>query len=203
MSKELELRVRELLTAQKLDEAVTLIVQTLGPELMGFIVSLERDYDAASDVFSRAVEDVWRGLTGFRWESSLRTWLYAIARNAAHRRREGWYDRARQPLSQAKDWAVAEARVRTETQTFLKTQSRDAIRELRSELSLDEQTLLVLRVDRGMPWRDIAVVLQPPETPIDEALLERTGSGLRKRFERIKERLRELARQRGLVKTDD
>jgi hypothetical protein len=42
-----------------------------------------------------------------------------------------------------------------------------------------------LRVDRRMPWRDIARVMAD-----DGDDLERLSASLRKRFERVKERLR-------------
>ena len=71
---------------------------------------------------------------------------------------------------------------------------------LREKLTPEEQTLLILRVDRQMSWRDIATVMHDEEAgEPDEAELKRNAAALRKRFERVKNNLRELAREQGLV----
>jgi len=61
---------------------------------------------------------------------------------------------------------------------------------LREALDEDDRTLLVLRVDRRMAWRDIARVMS--DVPIEDQLedLDKLAATLRKRFERVKERLR-------------
>ena len=64
---------------------------------------------------------------------------------------------------------------------------KTSIQKLREELTADEQTLLILRVDRGLSWGDVADVME-----IESAVV-------RKRFERIKDKLRELARARGIT----
>jgi len=77
---------------------------------------------------------------------------------------------------------------------------------LRASLSVEEQTLLVLRVDRELEWEEIAEVLGPgPEdddTPPGGGGARpaaRRAAALRKRFERLKARLREEAMKNGLV----
>jgi RNA polymerase sigma-70 factor, ECF subfamily len=68
--------------------------------------------------------------------------------------------------------------------------SRSAgVAELRALLSAEEQALLTLRLDRGLAWAEIANILGAAES----------AATLRKRFERIKRRLREAARKQGLV----
>jgi RNA polymerase sigma-70 factor (ECF subfamily) len=51
----------------------------------------------------------------------------------------------------------------------------------------------VLRVDRGLAWGEVALVLGDERgVPVEE-------SALRKRFERLKEKLAERARLEGLI----
>ena len=57
----------------------------------------------------------------------------------------------------------------------------------------DEQSLLTLRVDRGMSWAEIAHIL-------DEGAGE---PALRKRFERVKRKLRDLAAAEGLLGAEE
>jgi RNA polymerase sigma-70 factor (ECF subfamily) len=63
---------------------------------------------------------------------------------------------------------------------------------LRESLDPEEQTLLILRVDKGMAWEDVAEVLRADGEPVAPA-------ALRKRFERLKEKLGRLAREQGLI----
>ena len=70
------------------------------------------------------------------------------------------------------------------------TSSRET--RLRAKLSPDEQALLTLRVDRELEWREIARVLADDELA-DDAAVTRAAAGLRKKFERLKEKLRRLA----------
>src|SRR5688500_14899074 len=98
--------------------AATLALRAYGSEVLSFILVMVKDSDAAEDVFSMFCEDVWRGLPGFRWESSLRTWLYAVARRAALRHLQHGYEKRRRPLSG--DILEVQAEVRTRTMTFLR-----------------------------------------------------------------------------------
>jgi RNA polymerase sigma-70 factor (ECF subfamily) len=62
----------------------------------------------------------------------------------------------------------------------------------RARLSPEERALLVLRLDRDLAWREVATVLSADGEPVDEA-------ALRKRFERLKAKLAQLAREEGLL----
>jgi RNA polymerase sigma-70 factor (ECF subfamily) len=154
-----------------------------------------RNDDLAQESFSRFCEDVIRGLADFHWKSSLRTWLYALARNACYRTRRN-VTRARLQLSDP-SFAELEAQVRTRTAAFLRTENKDAIQDLRDELSEEDKELLVLRVDRDLSWQEIAQVFLADSA--DQELITREAAACRKRFERAKQRLRQLAVKRGLV----
>lgn len=74
---------------------------------------------------------------------------------------------------------------------------------MREKLPADDQALLVLRVDRKMAWRDLAIVMSTggylPADSIDEDALARETARLRKRFERVKSELKRLAKEAGLL----
>ena len=160
-------------------------------------VQLRSTADAA-EAFSLFAEHLWRGLAGFQWRCSLRAWAHRIARNAAVR----WVNRARpQSPSAACRWRqggvfeIAD-QVRTSTLVYLRTEVKSEVRRLREELPLTEQMLLILRVDKEMEWEDIAAALAEHDLEPDE--LKREAARLRKRFQLVIEKLRELARKRGL-----
>ena len=70
--------------------AITAALEQYGPEILGWLVGVLRDADAANDVFSAFAERLWSTFASFGWRCSVRTWAYAIARRAAvdHQRGE-------------------------------------------------------------------------------------------------------------------
>jgi RNA polymerase sigma-70 factor (ECF subfamily) len=184
--------IRALCQASSYAEAATAALQRYGAELLGFLRALAGDDDLAGDAFGELGEDIWKGLPGFRWESSLRSWLYTLARHAlAQLRRDPRLRRDRNlPLSAAHEMEVV---VRTVTRDIQRTEVKDEFRVLREQLDPEEHELLLLRLDRGLPWKDIARILGGTGD------LDARAAALRKRFERARERLKKLAIERGLI----
>ncbi len=180
--------------------ALTLALTGYGPELLGFLVAVQPG--EAEDTFAELAEALWRSMPRFAWDSSLRTWVYAIARNIMRTNRRDARRREKRG-ARAGDSAFERlaARVRTETLAFLKTEKRTRLQALRDALSEEDRMLLVLRVDRRLAWDDIARVLQaaPVDAPLDAAALRTQSARLRKRFQVVKDRLRDLARSEGLI----
>jgi RNA polymerase sigma-70 factor, ECF subfamily len=193
---DLEEQIRTLHAAGDLRGAATQAVQGYGPEVLGFLVTLLRDEHAASDVFSQACEDLWTGLGRFEGRSSLRTWFYTLARHAASRLRRSPQERRENRIALTEVSDVAE-HVRSLTLPHLRTEVKDRFAAIRDALSEDDRALLVLRVDRDMSWRDIAGVFSPDDG--SEDALARETVKLRKRFQLVKDDIRERARAAGLL----
>jgi RNA polymerase sigma-70 factor (ECF subfamily) len=171
-------------------ELVTRIVRAYGPEILSYLLATLRGEGEASEAFSELMMNLWRASATFRGESSFRTWAYALARHAAGRvLRERGRRRRQVGLSDLPELDALATRVRSETLEFLRTERKDRVRALREALDPEEQTILILRVDRGFSWPDVARVLTDGEPPSADALGKKVVA-LRKRFERIKERLR-------------
>ena len=180
-------------------EAAEIGLRRLGPEVFGFLVGVLRSEDDAQEIFSLFAERFWSNLPGFRWDCSLRTWAYVIARNESHRfRRKEVSPRKKQaPLSEAGELAEV---IRSETVSMLKTERRSKLIELRDELDEEDRALLVLRVDRGLEWQDVARAMSgAAAADLEPDELRREAARLRKRFQLLRERLRGLARSRGLI----
>jgi RNA polymerase sigma-70 factor (ECF subfamily) len=171
-----------------------------GAELYGFLVSLVGSEPDAGEVFAQVSEDMWKGLPSFTSRCSVRTWLYVLARHAAARfRRSPWNHRGRRTGDSRLDDFVASARTRT--QPWLRSDVKDRFRALRESLDPDDRTLLILRIDRALPWQDIARVTLGGDA-VDEATLEREAARLTKRFQLLKEELRRHAKEAGLIDGD-
>lgn len=181
------------------DAAVTEALRLYGAEVYSFLAALHLDATTADDAYALFCEGVWRGLPRFARSSSVRTWAYAIARRCSLRARR---DRRRAearaaPLPDSSGAAAIAASVRTATASWLATRTRTRLEELRATLPDDDQTLLMLRLDRGLPWDELARVLSDEE--LDEQAVKRVAARLRKRFQLVKDRLVALGRAEGLL----
>ncbi|MEZ4359539.1 MAG: sigma-70 family RNA polymerase sigma factor [Kofleriaceae bacterium] len=191
--------VRALCRRGEYDEATAAALRGYGTEILRFLLGVLRDSVAAGDAFAQFAEDLWRGLASFEWRCSLRTWTYVVARRAMARTRRAAqrHDRRRIPLSEAPELLAVVEHVRTATELHLRSEVKSAMSELRDQLSEDERTLLILRVDRGLGWREIAEVLSPE--PLSSEEITRKAAQLRKQLERLKDRLRALAVEAGVL----
>lgn len=194
--------IRTAFAAEDLTGAATRTIEDYGGEVLGFLVA-RLGPTAGQDVFSMFCEDLWTGLPGFRWQCTMRSYCYTLARNAANRFVLAPANRPdrRHPLSASSDLMEAVDRVRSRTAPFLRTEVKSRMRELRERLSEEEQCLLILRVDRGLSWREIAAVLGADGEVPEAAQLAQQSARWRKRFQLTKEKLREMARQEGLLES--
>lgn len=139
---------------------------------------------------------MWKGLADFAWRSSFRTWFYRIARNAAGRHRARPHNQPGRvaPLSQVSELA---ARVRSRTLTHLRSEVHDQFAKLRASLDEERHMLLVLRLNRGLSFKEVARVMTEEE--LEDAELDRAAARMRQRFQAIKTSLRQQAEQRPRV----
>jgi RNA polymerase sigma-70 factor (ECF subfamily) len=180
---ELEQRIEGMLKAGDHAQAASHAIKGYGPQVRGYLAAVLRDEDDTADVFATFCEDLWRGLSTFRFECSFRTWAYKLAWHALARSTRDPHRRRSRRLATDEISALA-AQTSSTTVIYLKRSESDRLARIRESLSPDEQTLLILRIDRGLSWSEIATVLAGASHAADEATL-------RKRFERLKNKIRE------------
>jgi RNA polymerase sigma-70 factor (ECF subfamily) len=191
----LEQPIHDLCERQCFAEAATATLKLYGGELMGYLAVMSRNEVDAGDAFSLFSEDLWRGLPKFRWESSLRTWAYILARRALCRLlREPERHRAKVELPPSAEFLDVATVMRT-SMLLARAGKRGEAELLRDQLDPDDRTLLILRVDRELAWLEIARIMGDDDA-LAEADLKRLAAALRKRYERVKAQLRELAAAR-------
>lgn len=188
----LEESIRELLAAGDTRGAATEAIRGFGPQVIRYLRSVLRDEDDAGDALSRFAEKLWRSLPSFRGDCTLRAFCYRIAWGEAEHVRSDAYHKRRLRLrssvaSRLAGGIGASSGARRERQA-------ERLAELRAALDSEEQSLLAFRIDQQLSWREIAQVLTVPGEPVP------TEAALRKRFERIKEKVAAMARERGFLK---
>ncbi len=183
-----ERKVRALLDAGDARAAATEAMRAFGPKILGYLRSILRDEGDAGDAFSVWAEHLWRGIGSFRGDASFRTWAFKVAYNAALNVRNEAWRRLGRPFETGEASRLAdEIRTRTAAREERQRTKLDAIRE---KLTPEEQTLLTLRIDQQLSWDEIGDVFSASNggARVDAATL-------RKRFQRLKDRLAEMLRE--------
>lgn len=194
-AKAIEARVESYCSEQQYDDATAALLRGFGAEILGVLVAMARDDAQAADAYSLFCERAWRGIPKFRFECSCRTWAYTIAKRTLFdllRRQRVAPD---QPWSHSALPDIVQ-QAASSTAPHVRTTYKRELHAVRATLSPEDQLLLVLRIDKALPWNDVARVLAEQDAPsVDE--IQRVGVAIRKRFSRAKKRLAdELRAQR-------
>lgn len=185
-----EARIAGCLAAEDLHGAASEALRAYGPSLLRYLRATLGDDDVACEVFSDACERLWTALPRFRGDASVRTWAFRLAWRTA----QDWKRRAARRRVRRLDTSEAAriaAEIRSTTPAEPGSDASDRWAALKASLSDDERSLLVLRIDQRLAWRDVARVMAGDGSAPEVA-------ALRKRFERLKLRLRALAARHGL-----
>jgi RNA polymerase sigma-70 factor, ECF subfamily len=174
--------LRPLLRAERFMEATTLVLRTLGPEILGFLSAVLGNVDG-DEVFAAFSESLWRSLASYRSQCGIRTWAYMLARQQISRHRKG-ARRHQQPQVRISELADVLQEVR---KTY--TTRRATLTRLRNELSIEDRELLILRIDRELSFDEIALLFVEDPSTADAQALRREAARLRKRFQLIKDQL--------------
>lgn len=194
---DVEAEIARLRAAGQLREVAVLAIESYGSEVLSFLEMMLRDRADSADAFSQACEDLWKSLPRFEGRAAMKTWFYTLARHAASRLRRAAHSDRLATISEMSD--VAE-RVRSRTRPHLKTEIKVGIAAIRATLDESDRMLLVLRVDRDMSWTDVARVMADDDS---EEEIARAAARLRKRFQSVKETIRERAVAAGLIANSD
>lgn len=198
---DLERHIRELCLRGETGHAVQAALEGYGPEFKRLLGAILRDREQTQDAYSTLAESLLMDLPAFRWDCSFRTWAYQVARHVAYRMVAS--PAAREvPVSFGALRSKAQLE-RSETKPWLQSTVKARFRALRGQLSVHDQAILALRVDRRMAWQDVARAMARPEEALSQEALDRRAAVLRQQFQKIKTRLRELARQAEMLSSSE
>jgi RNA polymerase sigma-70 factor (ECF subfamily) len=138
--------------------ALTALYERHGTALFGFLRRMTGDDTAAEELVQDTLLGIWRGAAGFEGRSSVRTWLYVIARRLAYRRMGR---RVLQVVELDAAGPLVDPAPTPEV-TALANAERDEIVGLLHELSLVQREALVLFFIDDLSHAEMAEVLGVP-----------------------------------------
>ncbi len=196
-----EASIRTACEARDFGLATARAFEAYGSEILSYLIARLRSHGDGEEAFSMFAEDLCQALPAFEFRCSVRGYLYTLARNAGNRYATAPQNRRERnlPISAQASLSAVVERARSETALHKRTEVRDKLRALREQLPEEDQTLLILHVDRALPWSDIAMVMHESGTALAGEALARESARLRKRFERVKAELKSLAIEEGLL----
>lgn len=173
-----------------IEGAAACVLQGCGPCIRGYLrVALGEDR-LARDAFSAFSESVWERIRRQRAQPRVIVWTHRLAYVAAKQRRET--SRLRKPAAARKSRPGSRDLSRTRAATLEPIGATEDAELMRRELTLEEQTLLTLRIDRQFDWEEIAWVL-------GQRSGSEGGGQIARRYERLVARLHATAIARGLI----
>jgi len=193
-----EQKLRECHEKGDFEGMATLAIRSYGEELFCYLIGLLQNDLDAEEVFAQTCYEMWGSLESFQWKSQFRTWVYAIAHKTGALFLRGKARWRTVRLEDVPHIGKLVEHVRTQTRPYLRTDVKSGVSSLRQHLTMEEQVLLHLRIDRDMSWREVAEVTLAGDNR-EESELQRESTACRKRFERIKIKLMNLAEEAGLL----
>ena len=140
------------------ERAATVLVHRYTPSVARFVASLgerEEVEEVVQDTFVRA----FASLDAFRGDSTLRTWLFSIARNLVR-------DRVRSRASRRRTVPIDESHAVTEHDALdaaVSDETEDRLSKSLDVLSPMQREVFTLRVSEGLSYREIAGVVGSTE----------------------------------------
>jgi len=77
----LEHKIKSLCEQGKLEKAFNLLVDSFQERLYWQVRNMVKTHDNSNDVVQNVMIKIWKGLSNFRWDSKLNSWMFRIAYN--------------------------------------------------------------------------------------------------------------------------
>jgi RNA polymerase sigma-70 factor (ECF subfamily) len=160
--------VRELKSGS--EQAFALLIARYSQPIYSLIARSLRDPSEAADVTQEVFVKVFRSISGFHGEASLRTWIYRIALHEASNQRRWWNRHKRQELAidapieneEGECTCMAETLAAGGASPFelcLRTETRRRVEAALRELPDAYREVVVLREIEGFGYEEIAEIL--------------------------------------------
>lgn len=141
-------------------KAMDVLIERHHGSVYRMCLSILREVDRAEDAVQETFIKAYRGLTRFRGDAQFKTWLMTIAGNEAKGalRRSG--RRREQALDDSPEIHSGDPDI--EEQTAMMDDAR-RVRRMVEELPEKQRLAVTLRVDEGMSFKEIGVIIESSE----------------------------------------
>lgn len=130
--------------------------------LFNYACWLTRNQEEAEDLVQETYMKAWNGFALFRGESTLRTWIFRILRNAFLSSRKDAYA-ARVGSLDEERYETFLPRTDETPESILVTQARlSAVREAIGEIPIAMREIIILREVEEMSYQEIGAILEIP-----------------------------------------
>ena len=149
-----------------IEEAYEELIEKYEQQVYGMVYRLLGSQPDACDVVQEVFLKVFRGVSSFREQSSLRTWIYRIAVNEAHNHRRWFVRHSRHEVSmtdradQAHSLEYTPDRGLSPFDQTLESEHRTLIEQALARINPTFQTAVVLRDIQNLSYEEIAEILQ-------------------------------------------
>lgn len=145
------------------DAAFEALVRAHAPSLLRLAYGILSERDAAEDAVQEALLHAWQGLSHFRGDAALSTWLHTITVRTCHRhargtgRRESWeLARASEVRWEDPDYSVDPVAV------LAQSAQREELRRALDSLPVVYRTAVLLHDVEGLSAAKVAAVMRSP-----------------------------------------
>jgi RNA polymerase sigma-70 factor (ECF subfamily) len=153
------------------EPAFALLIARYSHPVYSLIARNLRDPADAADVTQEVFVKVFRNISGFCGDSSLRTWIYRIALHEASNQRRWWNRHKRQELTidapienaDGESFCLADALATSEASPYdcaVRAQIRRRVEAALATLPEDYRKVVVLREIEGFGYEEIAEILE-------------------------------------------
>lgn len=149
------------------------IVDRWESRLYNFVYRYIGDAEEAKDITQESFVRAYSHLEGFRGQSKFSSWLYQIALNLCRSKLRRQQARPTVSIDDREEdnplWALPDERAAPDEQTFEKERAV-AVREALAQLPEAQRTVIILKEYNGLKFREIAEILDTPESTVKSRL---------------------------------
>jgi RNA polymerase sigma-70 factor (ECF subfamily) len=134
-------------------------------KVYGFARAFTSDPEQASDVTQDALIKIYRSLGGFRYQSSLLTWIFRIVKNVFldhYKSRRQKERKLEQPLDSTRESDTSDVGATGPEEQLLRQEERSELWTALQEVPEIYRTVLVLADMQGLSYEEVAVIIEAP-----------------------------------------
>lgn len=135
------------------------LIETYGDDIRRYIYGITRNLEQSEDIAQEVFIQVYLRFRSFRGESSIKTWLFTIARNLAINELRSGYMRRVVLFA----WVKPNQNSQSAEESYLDRYKWQQLREIMLDLPLKLREVFLLHVVQGWPMAEIAALLGLPE----------------------------------------